>query len=243
MSTAREWEKWGEQDPYYGVISSPVHRDGGEREAFLESGERYFKGLVQRFADIGIPLERHGTALDYGCGVGRVLTPMSRYFASTLGIDVSQAMLDEARRNVGAGAELCRLVEGDLQACLPQHRFDFIHSTLVFQHIPTAQGLSILSALMERLKPGGRIALCLPISARRPLRHLLSSLQKRNALVCKLTRLAILRPRPFEPVMQMNLYPVAKLFDTWRQHGLQVRFLDLNADGDVWQGHWCLVKE
>ena len=38
-------------------------------------------------------------ALDFGCGVGRLVIPLAKISTSAVGIDVSESMLAEARKN------------------------------------------------------------------------------------------------------------------------------------------------
>ena len=109
--TDKEWKKWGEYDPYFGVATCEKYRGGQNKDDFFASGEQYFKGLVERFDRVSIPLNKDGFALEFGCGVGRILKSMSSYFNTSVGIDISQAMLDEAGKHVDLKKKnVCRLV-------------------------------------------------------------------------------------------------------------------------------------
>jgi cyclopropane fatty-acyl-phospholipid synthase-like methyltransferase len=78
---------------------------------------------------------------------------MARKFSHSTGIDISDSMRAETKRNAdGAGLDniiLARKVED------AEFNFDFIHSVMVFQHIPVARGEEIISGLLKRLAPGG----------------------------------------------------------------------------------------
>lgn len=64
--------------------------------------------LEALFARLG--REYPGRYLDFACGTGRIMELASRHFVETVGIDVSEAMLNEARRRVPAA----RLVQADV---------------------------------------------------------------------------------------------------------------------------------
>ena len=242
MGTDAEWRKWAKADPYYAVLSTPEYREGAEKEKFLASGKRHFNDIVQRFHDLHLTLDQNGAAVDFGCGVGRVLAPISRYFTRAVGIDISESMLDEAKGNVDPQAELRLLKDNHLEVCLHEPPFEFIHSSLVFQHIPPQRGFRLLAGLCDSLATGGKMAIELPIAARYPVRYRLSQALKANALLCKLGRFLLRRPNAFEPIMQMHIYPLTRLLALWQEHGLEARFLAQRPDGDIWQGAWYLYK-
>jgi tRNA/tmRNA/rRNA uracil-C5-methylase (TrmA/RlmC/RlmD family) len=102
----KQRERFGRDDPYYGVISREELRstalDEDVRSRFFASGEDEIKRLIEtleRTLHADVPPRR---VLDYGCGVGRLLTPLARRAESAVGIDVSPSMLAEARRNCAA---------------------------------------------------------------------------------------------------------------------------------------------
>jgi SAM-dependent methyltransferase len=78
------------------------------------------------------------SALEIGCGPGRLLVPLSRVFGQVTGVDVSQEMVELARANLrdipNARAEA---VSGSDLAAFPDESFDFCYSYAVFQHIPS----------------------------------------------------------------------------------------------------------
>src|ERR1700761_1670726 len=96
------WENYGKRDPYYGVLSDDKFRNQNLSEAvlaaFMQSGETHIDDAL-KFAESNFgPLQR-GRALDFGCGVGRLLLPLARRFSHAAGLDISDSMLGETRRN------------------------------------------------------------------------------------------------------------------------------------------------
>jgi ubiquinone/menaquinone biosynthesis C-methylase UbiE len=102
------------------------------------------------------PTFRPKRALDFGCGVGRLVIPLSRICDSVTGVDVSSHMLREAKRNCELrGAENVELVGSDDSLSAVPGTFDFVHSYIVFQHIPIERGEQIMRNLMLRLQENG----------------------------------------------------------------------------------------
>lgn len=120
--------------------------------------------LVARFSEwLGGLCDGFGreiTALDLGCGTGRYFRAL-RHVGDLVGIDVSAAMLAEARQPVDAGdikVGALTLVEGDfLTHRFEAGRFDLVYSIGVLaEHTPF--GRDIASRVHAWLAPGGRFA-------------------------------------------------------------------------------------
>ena len=146
MGTDRDWKKWGQVDPYFGVLSDEAFRSDrlneASREAFFATGDAHVAELLKTIrshfdADF-VP----GATLDFGCGVGRLLIPFARVSARALGLDISPAMLDEAKANAEQhGLSNVELRLSDDQLSEAQGRFDLVHSHIVLVHIPTRRGM------------------------------------------------------------------------------------------------------
>jgi ubiquinone/menaquinone biosynthesis C-methylase UbiE len=100
-----------------------------------------------------------GSALDVCCGTGaamRHLRPLCR--ERVVGVDLSQGMLDEARRRLAKapGTAALEFVRGDALA-LPWHEeFDLVTSYGAFGHIPEEDEPRLVENVHRVLKPGGR---------------------------------------------------------------------------------------
>jgi SAM-dependent methyltransferase len=108
-----------------------------------------------RFADV-----RPGEAvLDVGCGTGVVAVTAARRGAHVIGLDLTPALLDEARRNAGlAGCSHLRFDEGDAeQLPYPDASFDLVLSQ--FGHMFAPRPAVAIAEMRRVLRPGGRIAL------------------------------------------------------------------------------------
>jgi SAM-dependent methyltransferase len=103
--------------------------------------------------------ESGGPVLELGCGTGRVLLPIAQEGIACMGLDRSEAMLDELRRK--SPPRDLRLVSGAMQDLdLGPERFPLIYSAFrSFQHLLTVEDqLSCLQAVRRHLTSGGLFA-------------------------------------------------------------------------------------
>lgn len=160
---ARNWEAFGETDPFFGVLSDPT-KHGGQWsvDEFFESGRAHVQKLMHILADRGVTVGG-GSCLDFGCGVGRLTVPLSHYFEHTIGVDVAGSMIEVAQRHNSAPHH-CQFVlnrEPDLRQFEPA-RFDMVHSCLVLQHIPPDVAMNYVAEFFRVTKPGGFVVFQLP---------------------------------------------------------------------------------
>lgn len=160
LSTDRNWERIARLDPYFGVLSRDDYRTDRisleAREQFWKSGASHIEGVLADLADTLGSVPPAGTALDFGCGVGRLLPALASRFEQVYGVDVSTTMLAEAATNCERLhlENVHLLTSTDSLPNLPPG-ITFVHSTLVFQHIPPKRGLALLRSLVSQLSPGG----------------------------------------------------------------------------------------
>ncbi len=130
--------------------------DGYQDDAQMWStGERDFAIVSE-----GIEYGEGRTALEIGCGVGRMLRAASKQFGRVVGLDVSQRAIDKARELIGPHSRI-ELVVGsgfDLQPVETQS-VDFVWSYAALTSMPTAVIASYLIEMKRVLKPGGVVRL------------------------------------------------------------------------------------
>ncbi len=211
---ARQWERYGAVDPYYGVLSEAdfhhSHLDAEARERFFETGRRHVAELVAAIEPLVGGNLQCRAALDYGCGVGRLTLPLAERCERVYGVDVSPSMLREARRN----AE--RMGLPNVQ-WLPAERldelrgaYDLVQSFLVFQHIPVRDGERILATLVRGLRPGGVGSIQVALRPRHPAAGAFHWTMKTVPFAYNLVNVARRRSWSY-PHMQMNHYSLTRL--------------------------------
>ena len=219
------WERLA-RDPYYAVLLEDRFRLGQSvdeaRAIFDASGEHDMGetlGEIRRLID---PAFRPRRAVDFGCGVGRLTIPLARASDQVVGVDISQAMLDEAGRNCAArGVTNVRLATSAeyFASGADAEPVDFVHSYIVFQHIPPRAGLWLADALVRRLAAGGVGALHFTYARRTSsLRRVVNRLRRVVPGVNLLANLVQGRPIG-EPLIPMNQYDPATLLAMLGDHG------------------------
>jgi SAM-dependent methyltransferase len=85
----RDWERLAAEDPLWAVLTDPARRGRRWRvEDFLATGEAEIAGALEEAAELDLP-ERRGSALDFGCGAGRLTRALSLRFERAVGVDIS----------------------------------------------------------------------------------------------------------------------------------------------------------
>lgn len=230
MSTDADWDKWGETDPYFGVLSSDEYHaenlNEESRAKFFQSGEEY---IGHTLADVRSHLDvdyQPKRCVDFGCGVGRLVIPLAGLSEKVTGIDVSDHMLVEAASNCRMkNVENVSFVKSDDDLTKLTGSYDFIHSCLVLQHIPTKRGMRLVNALLRHLEPGGVVAVqfyyrCDAPKAIRALVKLRYRLPIANAAR------NLIRGRPLsEPAMQLHTYDLEAMIRLLKARGVDSVYL------------------
>lgn len=152
-----DWDRRAREDASYYVAFG---RRRQTAEEFFASAADVLQLLRGEFGRIrtGRPLAEC-SAVEIGCGPGRLLLPLSQQLAHVTGFDVSPQMVQLARENLRgrpnakaqqcAGADLPGIAGGSV---------DFVYSYAVFQHIPDAAPVwSYLRESVRVLRPGGAL--------------------------------------------------------------------------------------
>lgn len=159
------WEDWGSVDPYWAVLTEPAARHGRwNLEEFFATGVATVAEMLQHTGTYGRPVRR-GTALDFGCGVGRLTRALAAHFEHTYGLDVAEAMIDEATRLDGgsSGATFVRNDRDDLGR-FETGTIDFVSCLLVLQHLPSREAIErYLREFVRVLSTGGVAVVQLPV--------------------------------------------------------------------------------
>jgi SAM-dependent methyltransferase len=245
-SVARSWERFGSEDPYVGVLNAPRFRaassEGPERRDFFRSGEEHIERL---FATIRAGLVADFSprrALDFGCGVGRLLIPLARRVPEVVGVDVSPSMLREAARNC-AEAQLANvsLLDAGALGDAPGV-FDLIHSYIVFQHIPERPGRAIVRRLLGKLADDGVGALHFVYGSQRPAwRNAVHWVRKRVPLAHPAMNLLQGRPAR-SPLMEINRYRLRPLLALLQEQGCH-RVVARFSDHGGWLGVFLIFQK
>jgi 2-polyprenyl-3-methyl-5-hydroxy-6-metoxy-1,4-benzoquinol methylase len=93
------WSKLGTDDPFWAVVSHGNKRNGKwDIESFLETGRANVKYYHQLMVLHAAAPEHFDSVLDFGCGVGRLSLAWSERADRVVGVDISQPMIENARK-------------------------------------------------------------------------------------------------------------------------------------------------
>jgi SAM-dependent methyltransferase len=149
------WESLAERDALFAILTDH-RRAGGKWDVaeFMATGEAETNTVMGHLASIRYRPNSAGSALDFGCGVGRVTQAMARRFASCVGVDISRQMIDKAKA-LNQYAHCRYLVSSEERLPFADARFSFIYSNIVLQHVPRRFSTAYLREFVRILAPGG----------------------------------------------------------------------------------------
>lgn len=220
----REWALLGEKDPYWSVLSQDSHKganlDKKAKDEFFASGRDTVLQLQNCLSRTGRKLPK-GVCLEFGCGTGRVTKHLAKLFDRVIAIDVSPGNLKlatENMQNAGISNVSLKLLESPEELMsLPE--YDFLFSTIVFQHNPPPLQKFFLDKLLARIRPGGGAYFQIPTHTPgykfQIEEYLNNPLTSGEDLQIMVEMHALPMHVVFEELDQHDMVPVEVLMDSW----------------------------
>jgi SAM-dependent methyltransferase len=195
----RDWNELAELDAMWAVLSEPGRQhQNWTADEFFATGKEEIAKLFVDLVRLGLT-HQFRSALDFGCGLGRLTRALRDHCPDVVGVDISQAMIDRAKR-LSPDCQFEFNPYPDLRL-FSSDSFDLIYCRRVLQHQSTqSQILVLVSEFVRVLKAGGVAAFQIPRHV--PLRN---RLQPRRRLYAAL-RVAGLRP---ELLYKLGLHPIS----------------------------------
>jgi SAM-dependent methyltransferase len=135
-----------EEHPFFGYDSD------AESLRTVPRYRRFEQALDVLEREVGV-----GRLLDVGCGAGTFMAIAASHGWDVYGVEMNQALVDEAERAVGAG----RLTCGAFEALDPaEHSYDVITMWDVIEHVLDPD--AFIARAQSMLRPGGVMVLCTP---------------------------------------------------------------------------------
>ncbi len=150
------WEGWAQADPLWAILSDPARR--GRRwdvDEFFATGKPDVDHALAQAGEHALPARRD-RALDFGCGVGRLTQALGAEFGHVDGVDISDTMIELARRynKLGERCDYHVNLASDL-SLFEDRTMDFVFSTIVLQHVPPEHAATYITEFVRLLAPGG----------------------------------------------------------------------------------------
>jgi SAM-dependent methyltransferase len=131
-----DWENLAESDPLWAILTDNT-KAGRKWDVaeFMATGDAEIATVMGYLARSGYLPNCKGTALDFGCGVGRLTQALAQRFASCVGVDISHQMIHQAQ-SLNRYLNCRYVVNSDARLPFEDESFSFIYSNIVLQHVP-----------------------------------------------------------------------------------------------------------
>jgi SAM-dependent methyltransferase len=159
----KTWNELGKRDAFWAVLTGPA---GAPREwnleHFLASGRDEIATMLGRVRELGMAVGK-SSALDFGCGVGRLSQALARHFEHVFGLDIAPSMIEQAQQ-LNQHGDRCEYLVNDRDdlSRFPSGTFDLIYSNITFQHIPPELSRGYLREFLRVARPGGVMVFQIP---------------------------------------------------------------------------------
>jgi SAM-dependent methyltransferase len=234
----KHWESFARTDPLWAIYSDPAKRGGKwDPEEFFATGRGEIDAMCDHLDKLGVPAA-HRTAMDFGCGVGRMTQALARRYENVVGVDISPTMVRLAEGYNRYGSRCRYLVNRrpDLSQ-LDSGSFDLVFTHIVLQHMEPHLSLGYIREFVRLLAPGGVAVFQVPFLAFDPAaaNGVVAAAAEARSLPRRVLDL-VLRRQPFtDAVMEMYAVPQERVLETVQSAG--GRLLDMQEDGAAGGGH------
>ena len=136
---------------------------GAETSVYVGDPATGAQELLGLFGRLGAD-PRGGVCVEVGCGPGRMTGALAERFDRVLALDVSPAMLEQARANVAAPNVIFQAVPGERLEGVEDGIADALVCYLVLQHLPSGSVVrSYLREFARVLGPAGEAFVQVPV--------------------------------------------------------------------------------
>ncbi len=145
---ARDWDSRSRKNAKWYIYWDAWETD----EEFDASGEKEAREILLK----NISIKSSCRVLEIGCGIGRLLKPLSRYVTELYGVDISKEMIARAKERLASYKNIALSVCDGTLLSFSDDYFDLCYSFAVFRHIPEKKYVyRYLSEVSRVLKPDG----------------------------------------------------------------------------------------
>ena len=235
-----EWTAWAEKDPLYAVATCPERNKDGlapwTDDSFYALGKSDWEDFRARWAQYGLDRD---SCVEIGCGAGRMTGPMSEHFGVVHAFDISEHMLEYARKKVTAkNVEFRRNTGADLPVF--DCTISSVFSCHVFQHFDSLDvARQYLLEGYRVLCEGGTLMIHVPIYRFPNASALYRWVHQWQTGVSDLKAIVnrrLIRAGIFRPLMRVLPYPIDWIFQELPRIGLEgveVAIVPLTRNGDA----------
>ena len=226
LFTRRHWNKLAKIDPLWAVLTAPEKKNNRwSIDEFFADGLSTVAAAIKEIT-AQYPALRLGSALDFGCGVGRLTQGLAHHFEHVTGVDISEEMLVHARRFNGHGKRVAYVhnPRSDLHL-FATGQFDLVYSLITLQHMEPQYAKAYIAEFVRITAKGGVIFFQVPsqrlaeIPENTLLTHWPPTFFKRLRRRIK-RRVNVWLAS--SPVMEMHAIPVGEVRSILQKNGAEV---------------------
>ncbi len=223
LPSNKEWKMWGEIDPLFGVASWKNKARNAANpwtdQEIYQLGELDWKDFSRHWEMYGV---NRDSCLEIGCGVGRITMQLASYFNQVHAIDVSEKMIEYAKKHI-SNSSIAFYLSNGMDIPLADRSVVSVFSTHVFQHFDSLSVADTYFAEISRImKKDGTFMLHLPIhiwpSTSRILRIIYTAQQTFGDLRARGKRL-LMQYGMAKPIMRMLNYPLEYFYEALPKFG------------------------
>ncbi len=238
---SEQWERLGESDPYWAVLTDPDKRGGKWNiTEFFNTGEEEIANVLLKVKGLGLEIT-YGIALDFGCGVGRLSRALANEFRRVIAVDVASSMLNEARKanHQIANIDFFHNTAEDL-GLFSENTIDFLYSNIVLQHMPNYRQFIFIREFCRVLRPGGILVI------QTPSKYNLKSWKGWLYLIAGNNILNMVRRVKYGPagVMEVHALPKNVVLETLNQKGMNIIHVErYDSAGPAFESYMYFAKK
>ncbi len=222
----QQWTTLGANDPLWAVLSYEEKKNGRwNADDFFATGTSEIERALST-AEMLCPVH-FGTALDFGCGVGRLSQALAQRFGVVIGVDIAAPML-AAAQVLNRFPDVCSFIHNvrpDLNV-IATESVDLVYSSITLQHISPPLIRSYIREFFRVARRGGHVIFQVPSGPRSRIRQFIKRL-----LPISLTNF-LWRIRTGSPeAMEAHFIVESEVIQLVRDSGGAVERVEPNYDG------------
>lgn len=223
IASNKEWKKWGETDPLFGVAAWQGKNKKGENpwtdDEFYKLGESDWKDFRRHWEMYGVNKE---SCLEIGCGTGRITAQLATYFNEVHALDISEDMIEYAKKYINIPSVVFH-VSGGVEVPLGDASVASVFSTHVFQHFDSLLVANeYFKEIARVLKPDGSLMIHLPIHrwpAMPKVFTMLYLIRKQAGDLNAHVKRILMKYGMIQPIMRGLSYPIEFFYEKLPEYG------------------------
>jgi ubiquinone/menaquinone biosynthesis C-methylase UbiE len=222
----KNWTDFGKHNHMWAICTE--NKNWGKSD-FFKTGTNEINDLFDYLSSNKIYFTKN-TAVDFGCGIGRLTQALSEKFRKVIGIDISKPMIDKANQYADqqklANCNFVLNKNNDL-SILESNSMNFIYTYNVLQHMQPSYAKKYIEEFLRIINSDGVICFQLPSKLR------ISKIQSFDVKIRQIVKIIV--PENLWRPAYNSIFKLMKK-NVMEMHGIEkyelIKFIEKN-DGKV----------